>query len=156
MSVTKATTQDGEKVMLWINGKVVALSTNCAINYNANMVDASTKDDGTAEAQEPGTLGWTATNDFLLAGDSRTTDLDFEALLDLFYSKTPVTVTRGVPTGWDGKDLETKGSAWAAPTTGVRVGKAYITAMSETHQKGQKSTGNISLQGIGEFKKANG
>lgn len=154
MSVTKGTAQKGEAVMLWINGKVVALSTNCVINYNTAMIDGSSKDDGSNENQTPGTLSWNATNDFILTGDKRTTDLDFEALIDLWQSKQPITVTRGVPTGWDGvKDLEKNGEAWAAPTIGVRTGKAYITSMSENHQKGQNSTGNISLQGIGSWDK---
>lgn len=155
MSVTKGNVQRGEAVMLWIDGKVVALSTSCAISYNTNMIDGSSKDDGSNENQTPGTLSWSATNDFILTGDKRTSDLDFEALLDLWQRKQPIVVTRGVPTGWDGSDLEKKGSAWAAPTTGVRRGKAYITSMSETHQKGQNSTGNISLQGIGEWEKVN-
>lgn len=153
MSVTKANVQSGEAVMLWLNGKVIALSTNCTINYNTNMIDASSKDDGIMENQVPGTLSWSITNDFILTGDARTTDLDFDALVELWKSKAPITVTKGVPTGWDGKPLETKAAAWAAPASGVYTGQAYITSMSENHSKGQNGTGSISLQGIGDWSK---
>lgn len=137
--------------MLWIDGKVVALSTGCTINYNTAMIDSSTKDDGQNENQTPGTRSWTVQNDFFLTGDERTSDLDFNALLKKWKSGQPVSVTRGVPQGWDGHDLEKNGEAWAAPTTGMWGGKAYITSMSETHNKGQNSTGNMSLQGCSEW-----
>lgn len=149
MSVTKGTSLNGQQVMIWIGEKVVALSTNCTIQYNTNMVDGATKDDGDMDNQEPGTLGWTVTNDFLLTGDARSSDLDFDALVDLWLAKGTVDVTIGKPTNWNAQGLEAAAAAWAKPTTGIKTGKAYITSMQENHQKGQKSTGSLTLTGAG-------
>lgn len=153
MSVKKATTIMGQSVMIWIDGKVVALSTNCVVNYTTNMVAASSKDDGDNENQMPNTLGWTVTNDFNLTapGGTRQTDHDFNALFDMWKEKKKVLVTIGTPEGWDGKSLEEMGAAWAESEMigSVKSGYAYIQSMSETHQVGSISTGNISLQGAG-------
>lgn len=154
--MAKGKSKEGQEVMIWIDGKVVALSTNCVVNYTTNMVDAATKDDGDMDNQEPGTLGWTVTNDFLLTSDARTTDLDFDSLFDKWKAKQPVEVTIGKPSNYAPGGLDTlSGSdkAWQAATTGVKKGKAYITSMSETHQKGQRSTGNLQLTGIGDLAK---
>lgn len=147
---------EGQNVMIWLDGKVVALSTNCVVNYTTNMVDAATKDDGDMENQEPGTRSWNVTNDFLLTNDSRTTDLDFDALFDKWKSKSKVEVTIGKPTNYAAGGLDSisgSNQAWGAGTTGVKHGYAYITSMSETHQKGQRSAGNIQLTGVGDLEK---
>lgn len=154
--MSKAQSMEGQNVMIWIGDKVVALSTNCVINYTTNMVDGSTKDDGDMENQEPGTLGWNVTNDFLLTSDSRTTDLDFDALFDKWKAKEKVKVTIGKPTNYAAGGLNSlsgSNQAWTAGTTGVKTGYAYITSMSETHQKGQRSTGNLQLTGVGDLEK---
>lgn len=151
MAEIKGSARNGQEVMIWIGTKVVALSTNCVINYTTNMVDAATKDDGDMDNQEPGTLGWNCQNDFLMAGDERSIDLDFDALVTMWKTKAPVTVTIGKPTNWNAGGLNAAGSAWTAPSSGIKTGKAYITQMSETHQKGQKSTGQIQLTGAGDL-----
>ena len=65
----KAKTLNGKDLMLWIDGKVIALSTSCKINLVANTTDSATKDDGFWDASEIGSMSWSATNESVDSAD---------------------------------------------------------------------------------------
>ncbi len=154
--MSKATPVMGQTVMIWIGGKVVALSTNCSINRTTNMVDISSKDDGDFDNSIPGTLGATITNDFLCVSEdtTRTTDLTQKQLRQAWKNKTKLAITVGPTTNYAAAGIGTDPTAWEAPTGADSVGEtgyAYITAMTETYQKGQAATGQLTLQVVGSL-----
>lgn len=148
----KAKSLNGKDLMLWIKGKVVALSTSCAINLAATTVDSATKDDGFWDAQDVGSMNWSATNESVDSADAdRTNDYVYDELFDLFVAGLPIEVTVGLPTNKN--DAGVPEAGWTEPTTKAYKGKAIITALDRTGAKGSNSTVSISLQGYGALEK---
>ena len=95
----KAKSLNGKDLMLWIEDKVVALSTSCKISLAANTVDSATKDDGFWDAAEIGNMNWSATNESVDSADKdRNNDYVYDQLFDLFVAGKPLTITVGFPT----------------------------------------------------------
>lgn len=151
--MSKAKTLNGKDLMLWIDSKVIALSTSCKINLVANTTDSATKDDGFWDAAEIGSMGWSATNESVDSADKdRTNDYVYDKLFDLFVAGQPVDITVGIPTNKDDKGLPEAG--WTAPTTGTFYsGKAQITALDRDGTKGNNASVSVSLTGYGALVK---
>ena len=95
----KAKSLNGKDLMLWIEDKVIALSTSCKISLAANTVDSATKDDGFWDAAEIGNMNWSATNESVDSADKdRTNDYVYDKLFDLFVAGKPLDITVGFPT----------------------------------------------------------
>lgn len=149
----KAKTLNGKDLMLWIDGKVIALSTSCKINLVANTTDSATKDDGFWDASEIGSMSWSATNESVDSADKdRTNDYVYDQLFDLFIAGQPVDITVGIPTNKDDKGVPEAG--WTAPTSGTFYsGKAQITALDRDGTKGSNASVSVSLTGYGALVK---
>lgn len=149
----KAKSLNGKDLMLWIGGKVVALSTSCKINLAVNTVDSATKDDGTWDAPEVGNMNWSATNESVDSADKdRTNDQVYDMLFDLFVAGKTLNITVGVPSNISDEGLPADG--WKEPTTGTYYeGKAIMTALDRDGSKGNNGTVSVSLQGVGALKK---
>ena len=146
--MNKAKTMNGRELMLWIGGKVVALSKSCKINLTASTVDSETKDDGDWDAKEIGSRGWTATNESVHSADkTRSIDLVYRDLYKLYISNDPVTITVGTPVNNASEGLPQDG--WTQPTSDYLQGKAIITALDLDATKGSKASVSISLEGYG-------
>lgn len=150
--MAKAKSLNGKDLMLWIKGKVVALSTSCKISLAANTVDSATKDDGFWDAADVGNMSWSATNESVDAADkTRDKDYVYDQLFDLFVAGEPVDVTVGLPTNASNDGVPADG--WTAPTKGMYQGKAIITALDRDATKGSNGTVSISLTGYGALKR---
>lgn len=148
----KAKSLNGKDLMLWIDTKVVALSTSCKINLVANTVDSATKDDGFWDAAEIGNMSWSATNESVDSADeNRDNDLVYDELFDLFVAGEPLKVTVGLPTNANNDGVPEEG--WTIPTKGMYEGKAHITALDRDATKGSNGSVSISLTGYGALKK---
>lgn len=149
----KAKTLNGKDLMLWIDGKVIALSTSCKINLVANTTDSATKDDGFWDASEIGSMSWSATNESVDSADKdRTNDYVYDQLFDLFIAGQPVDITVGIPTNKDDRGVPEAG--WTAPTSGTFYsGKAQITALDRDGTKGSNASVSVSLTGYGALVK---
>jgi hypothetical protein len=142
----------GRDLMLWIAGKVVALSTTCKLSLTADTQDSSCKDDGIWGNSEVGKRGWTATNDSIDTPDAATTyDQVFDTLFELYTSDEPVEVTVGVPTNQSDEGLPDAG--WTAPTVNCYTGKALITALDREGSNGDNGKISLTLTGVGALKK---
>ncbi|GLL55356.1 hypothetical protein KUBF_30190 [Bacteroides finegoldii] len=113
----KAKSLNGKDLMLWIEDKVVALSTSCKISLAANTVDSATKDDGFWDAAEIGNMNWSATNESVDSADKdRNNDYVYDQLFDLFVAGKPLTITVGFPTNANNDGVPEEG--WTAPAKG--------------------------------------
>lgn len=149
----KAKSLNGKDLMLWVDGKVIALSTSCKISLATNTVDSATKDDGTWDAPEVGNMNWSATNESVDSADaSRTNDQVYDKLFELFVSGKLIDVTIGIPSNKNDEGVPEDG--WTAPTTGAFYkGKAIMTALDRDGTKGQSGSVSVSLQGVGALTK---
>lgn len=156
--MAKAKYVNGKDLMLFIGGKAIALATSCSVAINADLLDASNKDDGCWDAQDVGTLSWEATTDALMSFDAdRETDAVYETLFDAMVGRTLVNVTFGLPTnastGCDGLPE----AGWEAPDTAAATphytGKAMITSLEATGEKGSAATMRVTLSGNGALSK---
>lgn len=143
----KAKSLNGKDLMLWIAGKVIALSKSCNINLNANTGDADTKDDGLWGANEITSLAWDMSNESVDSADAdRSNDLVYDDLFDAMVAGEPVVVTFGKPVNASDSGVPTAG--WTAPTTGY-TGKALITSLGRSGAKGSNASVTVSLTGVG-------
>nr|DAU18687.1 MAG TPA: major tail protein [Caudoviricetes sp.] len=148
----KAKSLNGKDLMLWIEDKVIALSTSCKISLAANTVDSATKDDGFWDAAEIGNMNWSATNESVDSADKdRTNDYVYDKLFDLFVAGKPLDITVGFPTNASNDGLPEAG--WTMPTSGMYQGKAHITALDRDATKGSNASVSVSLTGYGALKK---
>lgn len=144
--MSKAQSLDGKDLMLWVNGKVVALSTGCTINVTATTVSSDTKDDGIWGAEEVGKMNWNASNDSVSAKDKRNFDQSYNELFDLMVAHEPVEVQFGIPKNANNNGVPSNG--WELPE-GQYKGKAIITSLNKNGNTGAKSTMSVGLNGHG-------
>lgn len=150
----KAKSLKGKDLMLWIGGKVVALSKSCDVSLSMATTDENTKDDGDWDASGVGTKSWTVNNESVDSADARrTNDMVYGDLFDLFVAGTPVEVTVGLPTNASDNDYPTEG--WTEPINGDNVygGNALITSLNRKGDKGDNVNVTVSLKGVGPFQR---
>lgn len=148
--MNKAKSINGHDLMLWLNTKVIALSKSCKVNLSATTVDSETKDDGTWDAKEIGSRGYSISNESVFSADKdRSNDLVYRDLYKMYVSDEPIDITFGIPSNKTDKGLPENG--WAAPTGDFLKGKALITALDFDGTKGNKGSISISLQGFGSL-----
>lgn len=149
--MAKAKRVNGKDLMLWINGKVVALSKSCGLNIAMATVDASSKDDGIWDVPEAGNMSWNSNNESLYSADKdREIDVVYDDLFELFAAGVPVDVSVGIPSNVNNDGLPVTG--WAMPE-GVYKGKALITALDLNGAKGDSGSVTVSLTGHGKLEK---
>lgn len=144
----KAKSVNGHDLMLWLNGKVVALSKSCKLNMTATTVDSETKDDGDWTAKEIASRGGTMSNESVYSADKdRTSDLVYKDLYKMYLNDEPIEFSFGIASNADKKGLPADG--WKAPTSDYLKGKALITGIEFDGTKGNKGAITISLETYG-------
>lgn len=154
--MAKANYVNGKDLMIFIDGKAIALATSCTLSLSADTLDASNKDDGCWTANDAGDLSWEASSDALLSFDEdREADVVYADLFDCFVSRKLVTVVFGLPTNAAADCSGIPDAGWNAPdgSAAYYTGEAMITSLEATGEKGSASTMNVTLTGNGEFKK---
>jgi hypothetical protein len=143
----------GKDLMLWVDGSVVALSTDCTLDMTANLEDSASKDDGQWGNSEVSGFEWEATNESIDAAsaDANAADIAYDALFDKMVSGKAVEVTLGVPS--NASDAGLPDAGWTKPTAGVYAGNALITKLTRKGTKGSNATASVSLKGVGELKR---
>lgn len=142
----------GKNLMLWIGGKVIALSKSCSLNVDLQLGDGNTKDDGLWDSGDIVSGGWGMENQSVSSAEENVgNDLVYEELLDLAISGEPVEVSMGVPSNINQDGVPAAG--WQRGAA-YRHGKAVITNVRLTGDKGSDSDLSISLKGVGALYKA--
>ena len=148
--MSKAKSVNGHDLMLWLGGKVIALSKSCKMSLRASTVDSETKDDGNFDAKEIASRGGTISNDSVYSADkNRTTDLVFKDLFKLFMADEPIEYSFGIASNKSNEGLPEDG--WKAPTSDYLKGKALITSLDFDASKGSKAGISISLDTHGKI-----
>ena len=150
--MAKAKYVNGKDLMIFIDGKAIALATSCSLSLSADTMDAGNKDDGCWQANDAGDLSWEASTDALLSFDEdRTTDAVYEDLFDAFVARKLVTVTFGIPGNAVGDCSGVPEAGWQEPTAPYYEGSAMITSLEATGEKGSASS--VTLTGNGPVSK---
>lgn len=148
--MSKAKSVNGHDLMLWLNEKVIALSKSCKVNFTAATVDSESKDDGTWDAKEIGSRGYSISNESIYSADKeRANDLVYRDLYKMYLSDEPIDITFGIAQNKTDGGLPEGG--WMAPTGDYLKGKALITGLDFDGTKGNKGAISISLQGFGKM-----
>lgn len=151
----KAKSLAGKDLMLWIAGKVVALSKSCNLDISVATVDENTKDDGIWDASGAGNRSWIMSNESVDSADAeRTNDMVYDDLFELTVTGEPVDVTFGVPSNKSNEGVPEAG--WQKQTMGAAgtyKGKALITSLGRGGSKGDNASVSVSLKGVGALTK---
>lgn len=146
--MSKAKKVNGKDLMLWIGGKVIALSNSCTLTITASTSDGDTKDSGIWSDPEVVGLSFSASNQSVYSADAdRSNDLVYADLFDKMIAGEPVSVSFGIPSNKSDQGLPSAG--WTAPATGVYLGNAIITNLEAGGNKGSDAACSVSLQGVG-------
>ena len=135
--------------MLWIGGKVIALSKSCKLQLKANTVDSESKDDGDWEAKEIASRGGSMSNESVYSADKdRSNDLVYRDLFKYYIAGEPIEFSFGVAKNANKDGLPENG--WEAPTSDYLKGKVLITGLDFDASKGSKAAITISLETYGK------
>ena len=133
----------GQNLRLMVNGKCIAMATNCTFHISAQLEDSSTKDStGDWQEQEVTGLSWDAQCDALVTLTDNGTNGELATdLMSLMINKTLVTLTFDQTAGTNnrtGQDSAIK-----------RTGTAYISDVQITAQNRANSSFSVQLTGTG-------
>lgn len=147
LPVNQSTTIYGDKLMLYYDGKPIALGTSCSIEISADTIDTTTKMSGDYKEFLTGQLSFTINSESLLTYSTTATDVadlskysTFKDLVKLMQDRDPVEFKIATAKGSD--------QDYAADVDFIS-GKAIITGCSANAQTGQLTTCTISMQGTG-------
>lgn len=143
-----ATTINGTDLCLFIlsgaSYKTIALATTCKISTSMATRKIASKDSGLWEESAVGRMSWTCDSSNLFTQDNiGTSGFTYDALMDTFISRTPVTI----------KFATTTTSGMGFPQT-VGTGKylggtAIITKLDLDAKDNDTSTFSVTLEGTG-------
>lgn len=146
--MSKAKSVNGHDLMLWLGGKVIALSKSCKLNLTASTVDSETKDDGNWDAKEIISRGGTMSNESVYSADkNRSNDLVYRDLMKAYLSDEPIEFSFGVAANASNAGVPEDG--WLAPTGDYVKGKSLITGLDFDGTKGNKGAISVSLATYG-------
>lgn len=148
--MAKRKSTEGKNLMLFLDGKTVALATSCTLNVSRNMDEASSKDDGSWRTVTPGDASWDISTDALFSPDKASENDKqssfYEAFialvdgkeLDAVFTLVKNPSSNGLPDG-----------GWVHETEGGYMGKCYVNSLSLTGAKGSAASQSISFTGNG-------
>ncbi len=141
---------NGSDLMLFINGKSIAMSTSHKLSITAETAEISHKDVGGAwGASAVKKLSWETSTENLFSSSS-TTGNGYDELFNLMIAKTPIdavfSTTENIV-----DDMPTGG--WTVPTSGCYKGKVIITSLELNAQSGENATFTASFKGTGALSK---
>ena len=139
----------GEDMMLYVligaTYTPIAYATSNSLSYSLDTIDTSSKMSGDWKSAMPGQIGWTVSTDSLIS--QTTGHASFSKLEELMVARTPIDVKFGTVTA-DSAEFTLNASK------PLRTGKAIITSLEMTSEKGGICTSSITLQGNGQLAKS--
>lgn len=141
--------------MLFLNGKVIALSTGCNLTLNANYESTSTKDDGTWDDKELINCSYSGSNDSLMAAEPNTGVATYKELFDAFIAGTPLDLAFGLPANVNDSGLkadegdEAGEDSWQVPTSDYYKGKVKLTSIDWSAPRDGSATFKVSFESCG-------
>ena len=138
--MSKAKSVLGKDLMLFIDGKAIALATSCKLGLSAETIDTQSKDSGI--------WTWNASSENVFSADADANSYD--KLFALFLAHKPVVLKFGVVGNPDVNEMPAAGWTLAE---GAYTGSAVITSLEANAPDGDKATLSISFEGTGPLAK---
>ena len=135
--MSKAKSVLGKDLMLFIDGKAIALATSCKLGLSAETIDTQSKK-----------LSWNASSENVFSADADANSYD--KLFALFLAHKPVVLKFGVVGNPDVNEMPAAGWTLAE---GAYTGSAVITSLEANAPDGDKATLSISFEGTGPLAK---
>lgn len=142
--MSKAKSVLGKDLMLFIDGKAIALATSCKLGLSAETIDTQSKDSGIWTEKDIKKLSWNASSENVFSADADANSYD--KLFALFLAHKPVVLKFGVVGNPDVNEMPAAG--WTLAT-----GSAVITSLEANAPDGDKATLSISFEGTGPLAK---
>lgn len=152
----KARPVNGKDLMLFIDGKAIALAKTFSLTLNAETLDTSSKDDGIWEESElVQARNYDISADAVYSADANreAVDLTYEALFGKFVAGEAVPFVFGIPSNVTDTFPQT---GWKAPTNGGYSGKMLITSLALNGNKGEAASLTLNGRGVGALTKQAG
>jgi hypothetical protein len=133
----------GQNLRVMVNGKCIAMATNCTFHISAQLEDSSTKDStGDWQEQEVTGLSWDAQSDALVTlTDNGTNGELVTDLMSLMINKTLVTLSFDQTSGTNNRTGQNAAIK--------RTGSAFISDVQVTAANRQNSSFTVQFQGTG-------
>lgn len=131
----------GTDLMLFKEGKALAVATACKLTINANVLETSSKDSGCWVSKQAAKLSWTASSDNLF------TVADYESLVDAMISRE--TVILQFSTVANANDCNGVPSGGWTPNSDGYTGEAIITSIDMNAADNENATYSVSFEGVG-------
>lgn len=147
--MAKSKALEGKDVMLFIDGKTIALATTCSLNVTRESSDASSKDDGVWKRDVPGDMSWSGNGDSLFAPKEGLDEaqIAYDELFKAMVEGKDVEVIFGQISNPGSNGLPEGG--WLPPSNNGYTGKAHVTSLDWTGAKGSAATMTVALTGNG-------
>nr|DAX48666.1 MAG TPA: major tail protein [Caudoviricetes sp.] len=141
----------GRDLLIYANGKCLALSTSSSLEISQDLVEVSSKDAGGGKwtASQGGKLSWSMSSENLFSTEPE--GLGYENLFKLMTDQVEVTVVFGLEKTYKNKPNSVPKNGWLPNTSGIYSGKALITSLSLSAPVDDNATYSVELQGVGEL-----
>lgn len=139
----------GGDMMLFLDGKSIALATTHTLSISGDTQDTSNKDEGGGDwaSSEVSKLSWTASSENMYSLDGEGDN--FDDLYDLMIKKEPFAITFSKKSE-TATDVPTGG--WTASKPDYE-GKGMITSLELNAPNGEYATYSVQITGVGALKK---
>lgn len=135
----------GKDLMLFVNGKAIALATSCKIGVSAETIDTQSKDSGVWNEKDIKKIGWNCSSENCFSADA---DINsYDKLFVLMVAAQPIDIAFGIPSN---KANGLPAAGWTLPAKPYQ-GKALITSLELNAPDGDKATFSVTLDGTGEL-----
>lgn len=150
--MAKAKAVKGKDLMLFVDGKAIALAKTFTLGLSQETLDASSKDDGEWEANDiVDSKSFDISSDAVYSADEDvSTSETYDALFDKFVAGEPVPFTCGIAAN---AATEYPEGGWTAPTSKGYQGKMMINSLSLNGNKGEAASFSVGARGVGAMKK---
>lgn len=146
--MSKAKAVLGKDVMLFINGKAIALATSCKLSTSSETIDTQSKDSGIWMEKDVKKLSWNMSSENLFSAEEGVNGYD--VLFALYLKRQPVEVKFGIAANADADEVPAAG--WTLPAAPYS-GKALITSLELNAPDGDKATFSANFEGTGPLTK---
>lgn len=139
----------GGDMMLFLNGKSIALATSHTLSISGDTQDTSNKDEGGGDwaSSEVSKLSWTASSENLYSLDGEGDN--FDDLYDLMVAKEPFAITFSKKSE---TTTDVPEGGWTSSKPDYE-GKGMITSLELNAPNGEYATYTVQITGVGALKK---
>lgn len=141
----------GGDLMMFINGKSIALATSHSLTISGETQDTSNKDEGGGKwaASEVSNLSWSGQSENLFSAVGNA-GLTYESLFQAMIAMEPIDMVFSIKKETTDNVGDTGWTATAGSATNTQyVGKAAITSLELNAPNGEYATFTVQFTGVG-------